>query len=157
MQRKNSVLNRSGMAMIMAIAVIVIISTILALSLRLASQATQKTADLYLYEQSAILSRAATEYAMLRLSRDFIPCHREFINYTYNVIYDINISMQYIPFTTSNCNIGASNTLSGTDARLANTTNLESDGTVIMDVTVTANPTGTTEPVRYFRRTIQKL
>jgi hypothetical protein len=156
MQRKNSVLNRNGMAMVMAIAVIVIISTILALSLRLASQATQKTADLYLYEQSAVLSRAATEYAMLKLSREADPCNLSAINYTYNTIYDINVSMRYVPFNGSTCDINASN-IGGNDFRLANTTALESDGTVIMDVTVTANPTGTTEPIRYFRRTIQKL
>lgn len=148
MQRKNSILKRNGMAMIMAIIVIVIVSTTLMVSLRLATETTQKTTDLYLYEQSSILSRSAAEYAMLRLSREN-PCSLSNIDFRYNSTYDINISMNYIPFTGSDCD---------TNSGAANTTGYErSDGTVIMDVTVTANPTGTTEPIRYFRRTIQKL
>lgn len=155
MQRKNSVLKRNGIAMIMAIFVIVIISTILALSLSLSTQTTQKTTDLYLYEQSAILSHSAAEYAMLELA-NANPCSLSDVNFRYNDTYDVNISMNYITFAGSACDTQASN-IGGTDYRLANTTAIESDGTVIMDVTVTANPTGVTEPIRYFRRTIQKL
>lgn len=155
MQRKNSVLNRSGMAMIMAIFVIVIVSTILALSLSLSTQTTQKTTDLYLYEQSAVLSHSAAEYAMLQLSRSG-PCNLDAINFRYNNTYDINISMRYIPLNGSACDNNASN-INGNDRRLGTTTTSQSDGTVIMDVTVTANPAGVTEPIKYFRRSIQKL
>ncbi|MDH4944561.1 hypothetical protein [Sulfurimonas sp. C5] len=152
MQRKNSIL-RNGMAMIMAIFVIVIISTILALSLRLSSQGVQRTTDLYLYEQATILSRSATEYAMSVLSK-VNPCSLNSIpSFRYNNTYDINISTNYIPFNGSDCDTNAT----AIGAVFANTTTEESDGTVIIDVTVTGNPAGTTEPIKYFRRTIQKL
>ncbi len=160
MQRKNSILKisshkasqRTGMAMIMAIAVIVIVATILSLSLMLTTHTTKKTTDLYLYEQAALLSHSASEYAMLRLSQAN-PCSIAALNYSYNNIYDINTSMFYIsvagtPCDTNSTAIGRNR---GTTAWTA------SDGTVILDVTVQTKPDITTEPVRYFRRTIQKL
>ena len=160
MQRKNSILNvsshgvtnRSGMAMIMAIAVIVIVATILALSLSLTSQTTKKTTDLYLYEQAAILSHSAAEYAMLKISQAN-PCSIDTLNYSYNNIYDINTSMFYISFAGSACDTNATDI----GRRRGTTTHLTSDGTVILDVSVTTRPGITSEPVRYFRRSIQKL
>ena len=151
-QRKNRFLTRKGFAMMMAIFAIVIISTILALSLSLSTQTSHKTVDLYLYEQSTILSHSAAEYAMLELSKSN-PCSLKKIDFRYDNTYDINISMRFIPFNASACDTNAT----AISAKFANTTTAESDGTVIMDITVTANPAGTTEPVRYFRRTIQKL
>ena len=158
MQRKNSLLmkpvkklHKSGMAMIMAIAVLVIISTIMALSLALSSQTTKRTTDLYLYEQAAILSHSAAEYAMLKMSQAN-PCSLTALNYSYNNTYDINTTMKYIPLAGSTCatNAGVANIL-GT------TTYPASDGTVVLDVTVSTKAGIAAEPVRYFRRTIQKL
>jgi len=68
MQRKNSILKHNGMAMIMAIAVIVVIATIMALSMAMTAQTTKRTNDLYLYEQSILMSKSATEYALLQIS-----------------------------------------------------------------------------------------
>ena len=90
MQRKNSFLKRSGMAMIMAIIVIVIVSTILALSLKLSTQTAQKTVDLYLYEQAAVISHSAAEYAMVLLSRNN-PCALSNINFTHNNTFNVAI------------------------------------------------------------------
>lgn len=164
MQRKNNILGsskRNAMAMIMAIIVIVIVSTILALSLKLSSQTTQKTADLYLYEQAAILSHSAAEYAMVELTR-VNPCSLANIpTFRYNDTFDISIVMRYVPVAGTTCYTEANNasavlTVNGNQATVSNNTYSE-NGTVILDVTVTANPTGTTEPIRYFRRTLQKL
>jgi len=151
MQRKNSLL-RDGMAMIMAVAVLVIIGTILALSLSLTTQTTKKTTDLYLYEQAAILSHSAAEYAMLKMSQAN-PCSLKNIDFRYNSTYDVNATMKYISIAGSDCESNA--TASGVN--YGTTTYSASNGSVILDITVTANPTGTTEPIRYFRRTIQKL
>ena len=71
MQRKNYLLktsHKSGMAMITAIAVIVIIATIMTLALKLSTQTTKKTVDIYVYEQAVLLSKRAAEYALLRIS-----------------------------------------------------------------------------------------
>lgn len=159
MQRKNSLLiaqkkkNRNGIAMIMAISVIVIVATILSLSLRLTSTTTKKTSDLYLYEQAAILSYSAAEYAVLRMSQAQ-PCSLDQLNFTYNGIYDVNTTMRYISLAGSSCetNANANGTNYGTITYPA------SNGTVILDITVSVNDTTvTSEPIRYFRRTIQKL
>ncbi|MFT7860826.1 MAG: hypothetical protein ABXS93_07800 [Sulfurimonas sp.] len=120
--------------------------------MRLSTQGTQRTTDLYLYEQSTMLARSATEFAMSELS-NVNPCNLRNIDFRYNNAFDVNISMRYITFPGSDCNTNAI----AIGVNEANTTAIESDGTVIMDVTVTANPAGTTEPMRYFRRTIQKL
>ena len=157
MQRKNSLLTKpvkklykSGMAMIMAVAVLVIIATIMALSLALSSQTTKRTTDLYLYEQATILSHSAAEYAMLKMSQ-VNPCSLASLNYSYNNTYDINTSMEYIPLNGSTCAVNAGANILGT------TTYPASDGTVILDVTVSTKAGIASKPVRYFRRTIQKL
>ena len=157
MQRKNSILknnsHKSGIAMIMAIAVIVVVATILALSLSLTSLTSKRTADLYLYEQATILSHSAAEYAMLRISR-VAPCSLSSLpSYTYNNIYTIDISMKYISTATGACR---ANTIAASN--YATVLNTATDGTVILDITVSVtDPTITSEPIRYFRRSIQKL
>jgi type II secretory pathway pseudopilin PulG len=157
MQRKNSVLSkksyRSGMAIVMAIAVIVVVATIMALSLSMTTQTSKKTTDLYLYEQASILSHSAAEYAMLKLSKAN-PCSIKSINFKYNSIYDVNTTMQYISVAGSACDSNAI----AIGRRYALTTHLKSDGTVIMEIAVSVNDTNVaSEPIRYFRRTIQKL
>lgn len=151
MQRKNSILNtktpskRSGFAMIMAIIVIVIIATIMTLSLSLTAQTSKRTVDMYLYEQVALHAKSATELAMLEIAKN--GCINN-INKTIDGIYDVNISMQYI-YTNP----------VGTCTNYINITSPEQNGSVLMDVTVSlkADENITTEPIRYFRRTIQKL
>ena len=160
MQRKNSILkisshgttSRSGMAMIMAIVVIVIVATILALSLSLTSKTSKKTTDLYLYEQAAILSHSAAEYAMLKISQAN-PCSIATLNYNYNNIYNINTSMFYISTAGSSCDSNATAIF----RRRGVTAHPASDGTVILDISVATLPGITSEPVRHFRRSIQKL
>lgn len=159
MQRKNSILKqknhsyRSGMAMIMAIAVVVILSTIMALSLSLTTQTSKKTTDLYLYEQSILLSQSAAEYAMLRISL-VSPCSLDNINFQYNNTFNIDVSMRYLTLAaTGTC----FNNANADGTNYAVTTNPDSDGSVIMDITVSTLPNIGTEPITYFRRSIQKL
>ncbi len=154
MQRKNNFLNTSstaknGMAMMMAIIVLVVIATVMALSLSLAVQTTKRTTDLYLYEQSALLSHSAAEYALLRISQAN-PCAQPSFNFTHEGIYDINVSLRYVYTAPSPC-------ITAVGISYFNTSHADTNGTVLMDITVTANPAGTTEPIRYFRRSLQKL
>ncbi len=150
MQRKNSFLARRGMAMIMAIAVLVIIATIMALSLSLTTQTSKRTTDLYLYEQAVLLSKSASEYAMLKLSKAATPCSLSPIHFQYNTIYTVDIDMRYIstPGSLCNTNIPAGKSY-------ATVADPATDGTVLMDITVTANSGA--DPISYFRRSIQKL
>jgi type II secretory pathway pseudopilin PulG len=157
MQRKNGILRnsrkgRNAMAMIMAIAVIVIIATVMALSLALSTQTTKRTTDLYLYEQAAILSHSAAELALLRISQN-TPCNQASFSFSHpitNPVFDINISLRYIYTSPSPCTTAAGSAYFNTDTN-------ETNGTVLMDISVSTRPGVSTEPIRYFRRTIQKL
>lgn len=152
MQRKNNILksSRNGIAMVMALTVIVAMATIMALSLSLMSQTAKKTADSYLYEQSVLLSKSATEYALLQIA-DNRPCTNINTTFTQDAFYVIDISVQYIYNTAAPC-IANGGTL------YATVDTPEQNGSALMDVTVSVtDPTVVSEPIRYFRRTIQKL
>lgn len=165
MQRKNNILKnhhykyRSGFAMIMALTVIVVIGTIMALSIALTTQTTKRTTDMYLYEQAVLLSNSAAEYALLRISQAN-PCSIPSLNFIPDLnqdgsiaddIYDINITMQYIFNDSAVC--------SDTDREYFNVVEEDTDGTVLMDITVSV-PTSknvSSEPITFFRRSLQKL
>lgn len=150
MQRKNSILKtnprkkRGAFAMIMAIAVIVIIATVMALSLTLTTETTKRTVDLYLYEQVALHAKSAAELAMLEIAKN--GCQNSY-NTTLDTFYDVNVSMQYIFTAPSTCS----------DYLTISTP--EQNGSVLMDITVSvrADQNLSSEPIRYFRRSIQKL
>ena len=157
MQRKNYILKRAhpkfrnAMAMIMAIAFIVIISTIMALALSLSSQTTKRTTDIYLYEQSVLLAKSGAEYALLKISlhnSETNPCNVTSLNIPLN-FYDINISIKYsYKNPPSSCK----------GKTFATVTTDEQNGSVLMDIAVSVNNTSVSaEPIRYFKRTIQKL
>ena len=152
MQRKNSILisARSGIAMIMAITVIVIMATIMAISLALTTQTTKKTVDMYLYEQSVLLSKSATEYALLRIAEDGPCTHINDLNFVQDTLYNIDITTRYAytaPWPA------------GCPANTITVQTPEQNGSVMIDVTVSVTPdkNAASEPIRYFRRTIQKL
>ena len=158
MQRKNNILMRHGIAMIMAITVIVIVATIMALALALTTKTTKKTTDMYLYEQSVLLSHSAAEYAMLKVSQQnaATPCILQALNFRYNATYDVNMTMRYITKPLTPCAASAVNTVANV-TYVENAGDTSSDGTVILDIAITANPSGITEPIRYFNRSIQKM
>jgi len=160
MQRKNNFLkiaqrksSRRGIAMMMAIAVIVIVATIMSLSLTMTAITSKKTTDLYLYEESMLLAKSATEYTLLEIAQH-PPCSdlgNDILNFTQNEIYDINISVQYIYDSNASCedNGGTLYTTVQTD---------EQNGSALIDVTVSVtNKNISNEPIRFFRRTLQKL
>ena len=152
MQRKNNFLKtsrkRDAFAMIMAMGVVVILGTIMALSLSLNTLTTKYTNDLYLYEQSAILAKSASEYALLQIAQNNTnanPCNETNINFTQDSFYDINITLKYVY------------TMSCSDSYTTITTP-EQNGSVLIDIAVSVTDESiTTKPIRYFRRTIQKL
>lgn len=159
MQRKNHILRRRGFAMIMAIMLLIIISTIMAVSISMSTTTTARTTNEYLHEQAMLLTSSATEYAVLAISgHDHIGrnnCINE-INAVYpdanNPMFDINITMKYIGFGGIGVNADDCADYVGTIATP------ETNGTVLMDVTVTSNAAlNLTEPIRYERRTLQKL
>ena len=139
--------SRSAFAMIMAIIVIIIISTIMALSLSLTTQTAKRTTDIYLYEQAVLYSKSAAELALLDIAQN--GCTNNFnTNFPDALgaasIYDANVTMRYV----------YTGTIAGCDDYF-NIITPEQNGSVLMDITITTNEG--TEPIRYFRRSIQKL
>ncbi len=158
MQRKNYLLiprqnnfkgtHKSGFAMIMAIIVIVIISTIMALSLSMTAETGKRTTDLYLYEQAVLYSKSAAELTLLEIAQNGCKDKHNFtIGGPGEIQYDANISMLYV--------------YSGTVGACTNYFDIATDeqnGSVLMDISITlTDPSIATEPIRYFRRSIQKL
>mgnify|MGYP002640205089 CR=1 FL=1 len=169
MQRKNHILvslqhkrQRSGMAMIMALAVIVILATIMALSLSFTAETSKRTTDIYLYEQAVLVSKSAAELALLSIAQsghcllpddnatDYIGTYQFDLNNNGDLTDDINYTVSVIPryvYKGSPC--------ASTDDDYTTVNTEEQNGSVLMDITVTT--TEGTEPIRYFRRSIQKL
>ncbi len=122
----------------------------MALSLSLTTETTKRTVDLYLYEQAALHAKSAAELAMLEIAKN--GCQNSY-NTTLDSFYDVNITMRYVHTgaTTNTAGVACSEYISYI-------TTPEQNGSVLMDVAVSVNDTTiSTEPIRYFRRTIQKL
>ncbi len=149
--------------MIMAISVIVVLATIMALSLSLTSQTSKRTTDIYLHEQMMLLAKSAAEYSLFRIATGGPCSHHDNLNFQHDGMYDINITNRYIyslnPDGTTVCNgLGLANSDLAANTGYQFIANPDTNGTVIMDITISVDdPTITSEPIRYFRRTIQKL
>ena len=143
---------RSGFAMISAVLIMIVVATIMMFTINQTTQTVKRTADLYLYEQVELHIKSATEYALFRIAGNNTAagCINA-LNFTIDTIYDVNITMQYVFNPIIIAGAGCTNYIGTLVAP-------EQDGSVLMDVTISvdADDTGS-EPIRYFRRTIQKL
>ena len=165
MQRKSNILRqkRGGFAMIMAIFFMVLMATMMLFMLNASAETTERTTSSYVNEQAQLLAKSAVEYALLRVSgfnRDTDgdgvadDCLESFTA-TFpegSPMYNITVNMSY-----HGLGVGApaSCTANGTQATI-NTA--ESVGTMLIDVYVEDHDDlNLNEPVRYHRRTIQKL
>ena len=145
---------RRGFGIITAIIILVTVATLMTLMMSLSSSSVKTTLDLYLKEQAEILTRSATEYALLAISAhdNTVNCIKNInINYPTSVdpTHEINVTILYIGNAIPNC----------TNHILANNIDTnESNLTVIIDTVVSVNQanTGISEPIQVHRRTIQK-
>ncbi len=145
---------RNGFAMIMAIFFMILIATLLSYMLSTTTETAKRTTNIYVNEQAQLLAKSAVEYALLRVSgtdRSGGNCDNGFTAvYPDNVnpIFDISVSIKYIGF-------GA---LAGCTDYIGNIATEESNGTMLIDVYVSDNASlNLSEPIRYHRRTLQKL
>jgi len=133
---------KKAFSLLTAIIFIVVVATIGAISFSLLSTNVQKSEDTYLLEQSRLLARSATEYAILAVSgHDRSSDCLERIDTSYLDTYDINISLHYIGANLpSTCPV------------------LDRRGSsifVLIDTFVSVR--NSTNPVTYHHRSIQKL
>ena len=98
--------------------------------------------------------QSAAEYALLRISQE-PPCSDIDLDFQAPGdldYFDINITIKYV-YTNAN---SICSTNGGEDWFDIQTD--DQNGSVLMDITVSVDDTTiTTEPIRYFRRSIQKL
>lgn len=138
---------RSGFSMLTAIGIMVLIATVMTLMLMLTTTSADKTTNIYLKEQTHLLARSATEYALLAASgHDYSTNCLENINFKYN---DYNVTMQ-LYYIGNNLPCNADHLLAN------NIATVDSNGTVIIDTRVSF-PISTEQNATYVRRTIQKL
>ena len=167
MQRKSSILKgRKAFAMIMAIFFMILIATLLTSMLAMSTETAKRTSNTYLNEQAQLLAKSATEYTILRVSGHYRNGADKVVGgaddscmngYTAsypdatNPIFDIRVNVQYIGFLKHNDG-------GKCQSYIDTIQTAESNGTMLIDVYVSDNVgLGLTEPIRYHRRTLQKL
>lgn len=160
MQRNSNLLKhspmRSGMAMIMAIAFLVIVAGMMAIMLNMSSLANKRTEHIYFTEQAQLLAKSATEFALLAISghdRAVDSCIQT-VTSTYpavNPFFDITTTIRYIGLAALGGTCATNSFVGAIDTT-------QSVGTVLLDVTVTSrdNTLNLGNTIRYHRRTIQK-
>ncbi|WP_373033619.1 hypothetical protein [Sulfurovum sp.] len=177
MQRKSSFLNskkrqtRNGFAMIMAIFFMIIMATLLSYMLTSTTETAKRTTNDYVLEQEQLLAKSAVEYAILRVSA-FDRSGADGINGTADDIclpgftarypetdpklFDITVTINYFGFGDGCAPLFPVAPAIGSIGSIATP---ESNGSMLIDVYIENDAVGLTlsEPVRFHRRTLQKL
>ena len=146
---------RRGFTLIAAIFFVVIASSICMLALSIASTSVKQNSEIYLREQSELVARAATEYAMLAIiSNDFsVTClgneskeasDDKPIKGEFGELFTFKVYVKYF---------GDMGICSG-DAVAATGIN---QGTIMLDVFVSSKPGKASNPINFHKRTLQKL
>ena len=157
---------RKAFSMITAIVIIVLMATVSAFVMNLSGKMVQSTTTQFQHEQSVILARSYTEYAVMAVTANDHTANTCLNNITGGMgddgtgtpVYDINVTISYIGTPTANlhpnCNLTAptSNTVIELDSPLH----------IIVDVFVSYreldHPLGAgAPPITYHRRSLQKI
>jgi len=138
---------KSGFAMISAIMLLVLISTLGMFAMKLSQDNTEKIVTLYLREQTELHTTSAIQMTLLEIANKGYgtECVNEF-NTTLDDIYQVEVKVYYI-FDSNNSN-----------CRMFDTTSSEQNGTVILDVNVQVTDENILpEKISYSKRVIEKL
>ena len=148
---------RRGFTLIAAIFFVVIASSICMLALSIASTSVKQNSEIYLREQSELVARAATEYAMLAIiSNDFSTTCLG--NQSENASEDNPISGEFGDFFTFKVYVkyfgDMGDACKNKDAVIVKGAN---QGTIMLDVFVSSKPGKASNPINFHKRTLQKL
>ncbi len=148
---------RRGFTLIAAIFFVVIASSICMLALSIASTSVKQNSEIYLREQSELVARAATEYAMLAIiSNDFSTTCLG--NQSENANEDNPIAGEFGDLFTFKVYVkyfgDMGDACKNKDAVIVKGTN---QGTIMLDVFVSSKPGKASNPINFHKRTIQKL
>ena len=144
-------MKRRGFGLITAIVIMMTVAVLMSLMIGLSSSTVKQTSNLFIKEQARLYLRSATEFALLAISGhdNSVSCVED-VNITFdNNSYHASVDIWYMGRGISaSCSKIVDNTIQTDD----------SNYTVIMDVIVEANQTklGLSEPIKLYRRTLQK-
>ncbi|MBD3800734.1 MAG: type II secretion system protein [Campylobacterales bacterium] len=152
---------RGGFALITAVALMLLISILLLKMLAFTADTQQRTVNDYLVEQAILLTYSATEYAVLAISgRNRADGCITTVNATYpengaDKIFDITTTIRYV---WSSDQLDSLPPSCKNAALYTQVSTPESNGAALIDVVVTsATDLRLDEPIRFHRRTLQKL
>ncbi len=143
-------MKRKGIAMIMAIFVLVVLATIMAFTIQMTTKTAKRAADIYVENQAILFAKNAAEYAVYKISTNK-NCNLTSFNTTLRTYYQVNVDISYI---LSDPNAACpTSTIALTSVGGAN-----AYAYARIDVTVTVdNDSVATEPVRIFRRYVEDI
>lgn len=157
---------RGGFALLTAVFLMLLISILLLKMLSHTADTTQRTVNEYLSEQAALLTYSATEYALLAISgqnRATSGCIQT-ISATYpsqtEPIFNIKTTIQYIwsngIYTPADAT--CQGYIDGNQVALNRLDTNESSGAAVIEVVVTSDDSlHLDQPIRFYRKTLQKL
>ena len=146
---------RRGFTLIAAIFFVVIASSICMLALSIASTSVKQNSEIYLREQSELVARAATEYAMLAIiSNDFSTTCLG--NQSKNASEDNPISGEFGDLFTFKVYVKYFGDMGICSGDAVATTGAN-QGTIMLDVFVSSKPGKASNPINFHKRTLQKL
>ena len=148
---------RRGFTLIAAIFFVVIASSICMLALSIATTSVKQNSEIYLREQSELVARAATEYAILAIiSNDFSTTCLG--NQSENASEDNPISGEFGELFTFKVYVkyfgDMGDACKNKDAVIVKGAN---QGTIMLDVFVGSKPGKASNPINFHKRTLQKL
>jgi len=154
---------RKAFSMLTAIFIIVLMATVAAFIMNLAGKMVKGTTAQFQHEQSVLLAKSYTEYAIMAVTaneHNTSACLNN-ITGTYQGIYNIDVNISYIGNTDPNTGIPS---LQGHCARELSTaaSTKKSPLSIIIDVFVSHkeldHPAGASAPdITYHKRSLQKI
>ena len=158
-------MKRDGFALVMAIGMLVVIATIMALAIQLNSHTSKRVIDDYIKNQAQLYAKNGAEFAIYKISKEFNsskdPCSIRNINTKLDGIYDLNITLSYA-FSdhnkTQTCGNDNTNKLNIYIPNLMDANGSREYGYVKIDVFVNTNTSDvTTEAIKIYKSYLEDI
>ena len=150
-------MTRSGIAMIMAVAVLVVLATIMAFSIQMTAKTGKRVVDIYVLNQAELYAKNAAEFALYKISRSSSRCSPASIGpFTIDGLYKVTVDLDYAYADNNASTCGSNDHVTLTNPPVGQPD--REYGYVKIDVTVDVNSSSVnSEPIRVFRRYIEDI
>ncbi len=160
MQRKNYLLKkgskRGGFALVMAVALLVILATIMAFSIQMTAKSQKRAVDIYVENQAILYAKNVAEYFVYKISQDKnCTTQKNFdININQSPKYHAKVKLFYIVSDMDNTHYCKQQS----DLNLTAGHDEDPYAYVRIDVTMDVSDGNiTSEPIRIFRRYVEDI